>query len=235
MRDILEMGLKSELEGKVNEIFKTRWTTRDGTVVPDSADVGLGNDAVKLSSAVVLYADLVESTDLVESQAQAFAAEIYKTYLHCCAKIIRSESGDITAYDGDRIMSVFLGDYRNTRAARCALKMNYAVKEIINPGITKVYTTQTYKMKHAIGIDSSDLFVARTGIRGSNDLVWVGTAANNAAKLSGLREGYVTWISESVYKNMTDDGRLSGDKNMWTERSWKGKTVYASNWTWEIG
>ena len=33
-----------------------------------------------------------------------------------------------------------------------------------------------------LGIDTSKLFVARTGIRKSNDLVWVGRAANYAAK-----------------------------------------------------
>jgi len=41
---------------------------------------------------------------------QGVAAEIYKTYLHCAAKIIRSEGGSITSYDGDRIMGIFIGD-----------------------------------------------------------------------------------------------------------------------------
>jgi class 3 adenylate cyclase len=73
--------------------------------------VKLGNDAVKLS-ATVLYADLADSTKLVDGHTKQFSAEIYKTFLHCAAKIIRSEDGVITAYDGDRVMAVFIGDRR---------------------------------------------------------------------------------------------------------------------------
>lgn len=46
-----------------------------------------------------------------------FAAEIYKSYLHCASKIIRCENGVITAFDGDRVMGIFIGDLKNTSAA----------------------------------------------------------------------------------------------------------------------
>ena len=119
------MSLGDDLKDKVAEIFKEKWTTRDGQVVPKSSDIQLANDAVKLD-AVVLYADMSGSTKLVDNYKAHFAAEIYKSYLHCAAKIIRSEGGEITSYDGDRIMAVFLGDYKNTSAVRSALKINYA-------------------------------------------------------------------------------------------------------------
>ena len=56
------MSLKDDLEAEVAETFETKWTTRDGQVVPSPADVKLGNDAVKLKG-TVLYADLSESTE----------------------------------------------------------------------------------------------------------------------------------------------------------------------------
>jgi class 3 adenylate cyclase len=43
-----------------------------------------------------------------------------------------------------------------------------------------------YQLKHVIGIDSSSLFACRIGIRNDNDAVWVGRAANYAAKLSAI-------------------------------------------------
>jgi class 3 adenylate cyclase len=100
------MGLKDDLEREAAAIFRAAWETRDGTVVPADDSLKLGNDAVKLD-ATVLYADLADSTKLVDGRSASFAAEIYKTFLHCAAKIIRSESGIITAYDGDRIMAVY--------------------------------------------------------------------------------------------------------------------------------
>lgn len=131
------MSLKDDLEKKAKDIFSEKWTERDGQSVPEPSDLKLANDAVKLEG-VVLYADMSESTKLVDTKAAFFAAEVYKTFLHCAAKIIRSEGGKITAFDGDRIMAVFIGDSKNTSAARAALKINYARIEIINPALRKV-------------------------------------------------------------------------------------------------
>jgi class 3 adenylate cyclase len=99
------MGLADDLTSEVEKIFKARWEVRDGQVVPESEDLTLSNTGVKLD-ATVLYADLDGSTNLVDQYLPGFAAEIYKTYLHCAAKIIKSEGGVITAYDGDRVMAV---------------------------------------------------------------------------------------------------------------------------------
>lgn len=227
------MGLGEDLAEKVKEIFKTVWTSRDGTVVPEDDDVGLSNDAVKLDS-VVLYADLVESTDLVNKYKRSFAAEIYKSYLYCAARIIRDEGGSVTAYDGDRIMGVYIGGSKNGSAARTALKLNYTVKQIINPALKAQYPQTTYEVRQVVGVDASDLWVARTGIRGANDLVWVGPAANYAAKMCGIRGDFPSWIAEKVYNNLASDMKLSKGQDMWQKRSWNGLTIYGSNYWWKV-
>ncbi len=101
------MGLKEDLEVEVAGYFRSRWDERNGLVVPEAKDLRLGNDAVQLD-ATVLYADITASTQLVDTKAPAFAAEIYKGYLTCAARIVKAQGGAITAYDGDRIMAVFL-------------------------------------------------------------------------------------------------------------------------------
>lgn len=229
------MSLKDELENQVGKTFRETWKERNGTVVPDDDSIGLGNEGVNLD-ATVLYADLSESTALVDNRSKTFAAEIYKNYLYCAARIIRSEGGAITAYDGDRIMAVYIGDGKNSSAARTALKINWAVKNIINPGIRKIYTTSDYFVKQVIGIDTSNLLAAKTGIRGSNDLVWVGRAANYAAKLCS-KKAYPTYITEDVYNRLNDDAKYSSGTNMWTQQSWPEmnyKTIYGSTYWWSI-
>jgi class 3 adenylate cyclase len=74
-------------------------------------------------------------------------------------------------------MAVFIGDSKNTSAARAALKINWAVHKIVNPALLKTYTSSLYNLKHVIGVDTSSLLVARIGVRNDNDLVWVGRAA----------------------------------------------------------
>ena len=233
------MGLKADLDAEVGKIFRQQWDVQDTEDVPDAEDVLLGsNHAKRLEQAAVLYADLSYSTKLVDGFKWHFAAEIYKAFLHCSAKIIRDEGGEITAYDGDRIMAIFVGSYRNTSAVRSALKINYARAEIINPALKKQYATTDYEVKHVVGIDLSELRAARTGVRGDNDLVWVGRAANHAAKLSSLSTDYPTWITKEVYDKMDKSARIASDgRNMWEEMTWNDmgkKTIYRSSWRWRV-
>ena len=79
------MALGDDLRSEVRTILKEQWTVRDGKVVPESDDLNLGNDAVKLEG-TVLYADLDDSTKLVDTKKPWFAAEVYKSYLAGCGK-----------------------------------------------------------------------------------------------------------------------------------------------------
>jgi class 3 adenylate cyclase len=225
-----------DLKSEIGNILRGQWTTRDGTQVPEATDVELGNNAIKLT-ATVLYSDLVESTKLVGSFKDNFAAEIYKCFLRGACRVIQKNGGVITAFDGDRAMAVFLGESKNTQAVGSALEINHVVTEVINPMIKETYPKSTYEVRHAVGVDTSPLFVARTGVRGSNDLVWVGRAANYAAKLCSFRgDGFASWITADVHASMRDSVKYSnGDpsgKPMWEERSWtaQGISVYRSNW-----
>lgn len=228
------MDFYDDLESQVTKIFKEAWSERDGQKVPESDDVQLGNDAVKLN-ATVLYTDLSGSTSLVDGHKAWFAAEIYKTFLYCAAKIVRKNGGTLTSYDGDRVMAVFIGKSKNTSAVKAALAINHAVAMIINPQLEKAYPKLTYRVTHITGIDSSTLLIARTGIRGSNDLVWVGRAANHAAKLSSSSFGSASVITSDVHDNMHDSVKFAEDgRTMWTREDWAemGRTVYTSSWRW---
>jgi class 3 adenylate cyclase len=231
------MGLKEELSEEVGKIFSTRWNVTDATVVPESDSVTFANVAKRLEDAVVLYADLSYSTKLVDEKGWEFAAEVYKTFLHCAAKVIRAEGGSITAYDGDRIMAVYLGNTKNTSAARTALKLNWVRLFIINPLLKKQYPNSNYEVRHVVGIDSSELRAAKTGVRGDNDLVWVGRAANHAAKLSSLPVPESSWITGEVYDRLIDEVKFTNGKPMWEERVWtemNKRRIFRSTWHWSI-
>jgi class 3 adenylate cyclase len=230
------VALIDDLKAEVATIFGSRWEERDGRGVPAGEDLKLANDAVKLE-ATVLYADLADSTRLVDAFGPLFSAEIYKTFLHCAAKLVRQNSGEITAYDGDRIMAVFIGDLKNTNAAKTALKINYAVRDVVIPAMKSQYADLTYIPKHVVGIDTSALHVARTGVRGANDLVWVGRAANHAAKLASNAESYPTYISRDVYDRLADEAKFSNGKDMWTALRWTAfdnRTIYGSTYWWKV-
>ena len=231
------MGLKDDLAAEVKATFASQWEVQTTTSVPAPEDLRLNaNHAKDLETATVLYADLDGSTNMVDNSDWSFSAEVYKTYLRCAAEVIRSEGGAITAYDGDRIMAVFTGDSKNTSAVRCALKINYAVCKIIRPALSAQYPSVDFTLKHVVGIDVSRLRTARIGVRGDNDLVWIGRAANYAAKLTTLSDK-ATWITKAVYDQMSNDVKYSNETDIWELRYWtpmNNMPVYCSTYSWKI-
>lgn len=233
------MGLFDDIQSEVKAIFKDQWTTRDGAVVPAPSDIKLSNDAVRFERATVLYADLDGSTNMVDTKKWYFAAEVYKAYLHAAAKIIRSMGGEITAYDGDRIMALFIGDSQTSDAAKCALKLNFVIAKIINPSLKAQYPNSTFVVKQVIGIDTSSIHAVRIGVRGGNDIVWVGRAANYAAKLTSLSNGKV-WLTDAAFKKLNEATKYSSgadNKLMWDAFYWNTmnkQTIWKSDWTWTV-
>jgi class 3 adenylate cyclase len=78
--------------------------------------------------------------------------------------------------------------------------------------------------------------VAKTGIRGANDLVWVGPSANYAAKLCSL-DNYSTYITDRVYKVLADEAKRSKGVNMWMRLSWtsmNSMTIYGTTYHWGL-
>lgn len=229
------MALLNDLNVQVADIFKQQWETQTTNSVPDPEDLLLGNHA-KLLEATVLYADLDGSTNMVDKFKWHFSAEVYKAYLRCAARIVTNFNGVITAYDGDRIMAIFTGDRKNTNAVKTALAINRAVVEIIRPALKNQYPATDFELNHKVGVDTSELRAARIGVRGNNDLVWVGRAANYAAKLNSL-DGDPIWITKAVYDAMNDEVKFHAGKAMWAERTWTGKgnmPIYCSNYLWRF-
>ena len=230
--------MDSELTTAVDSIVKTGWDLRVGQVIPETEDITLGNSGVTLE-ATVLYADLADSTELALFD-QEIAAEVCKAYLVGTTRLIKAAGGEIRSFDGDRVMGVFMGKSKNTRAVKAALKINYFFTRVLEPAFMSFYARlqdSPFRFAQSVGIDTGEIRAVRAGIRNSNDLVWVGRAPNIAAKLSGIREpDYSTYITEAVYDVLHQSAKLSDGQNMWERRSWaKGEpygtgTVYRSSW-----
>ena len=146
-----------------------------------------------------------------------------KRFSDCAARLITEGGGEITAYDGDRIMGVFIDDRQSTNAAICALKINHATKNIIMPALKYQYPKTNFTLRHVVGIDTESNSGRSTGVRGDNDIVWVGSAANHAAKLTELDAANATWITGSLFKYLHGDAKYANNANkalMWEKRLW---------------
>lgn len=213
------MTFATDLAGEIAGILRPLWTEQSAQVLPEPADLALGNHAKVLADVSVLYADLDGSTAMVDTYPWWFSAEVYKIYLLSAARIIRSEGGSITAYDGDRVMSIFMGDNHVDKAVRTAARINMAVLDLLQPALAERYPDRPFALKHCIGIDRGPLYASRIGIRKYNDIVWIGRAANYAAKLSALGDQPI-WITDSVYDATSLRNYSHSGQSAWSERRW---------------
>ncbi len=232
------MTALDELTTKVVGIFRSNWEIQQGRQVPEPESLRLSNHAIEFDRATILYADLKGSTNMVGGKTWQVSGEVYKAFLHCAGAIIRSEGGSITSYDGDRVMGVWVGDCQSTPAAKCALKINHVVRNVINPAFKNQYPTEHFEIKHVVGIDTSPIRAARTGVRGNNDIVWIGRAANYAAKLTDLGNmSESTFITNDVFVRLSDELKNNGNPKtlMWKPYQWSQNnnlSIHGSTWTW---
>lgn len=224
------MSLKHNIEARVKEILDENWSSREEPFVPLTSSLLLRNDAVTIDG-VVLCADISGSTWLVNSRPHTFAAEMYKIFVQTVVKVIRSEGGKAIVCEGDRVMGVFVGDSKNTAAVSASMKVNYARNQIINPAIKERYNDESYQLLYRIGIDSSELFATRGGMKVTHDIIWVGPAVNNAAKLCRLSSRFSTRVTEDVYLYLSSNLAHGGGLARWEKTYWYegDKTIYRSN------
>jgi class 3 adenylate cyclase len=235
------MALSEDVKNDIQKILDTPWDLRKGQIVPGTATVALSGGAVELD-ATFLYADLADSSKIAKELDRRIAAKIMKVFLATACRVIRAEGGVIQSFDGDRVMGVFVGELKNSNAARCALKINYVVTKMIRPKFEGKYESvrnASFQIRHGVGVDTGTVFAVRAGARAANDLIWIGRAPNLAAKMSDFRDSpYHTFITASVYNNLDERAKYGGNekKNMWEKRNWnflgEAITVYRSSWTW---
>jgi len=230
------MSFDEELKKEVRSFFRTEWDVSNAKSIPKSEDIGLGNKAKK-SELTMLYADMAESTNLVDNYEPLYAAEIYKSFLYVCCKIIRRNGGDLVSFDGDRVMGAFIGDSKNSIAAKTALNIKWAIKDIVQAEHDEFYKGKGIKLNYSIGIDCCEHHIVRTGMRNNNDLLWVGKAANYAAKITSHNwDPYHTIISSRVYSRLNESSKFDAEgKNMWHKdySDAISETVYKSSYQWK--
>jgi adenylate cyclase len=218
------MALVDTLTSEVETILEIKWDERSGNVIPETDDVALKNGAVKIE-ATFLYADLAGSSILAKTCPWQTTAKIIRAYLDISVRLIRAHNGEIRSFDGDRVMGIFKGKTPNTSAVNCARKIDWIVEKVINPKAEAKFKSikdNNIKIRHCVGIDTSEARAVRSGIRNNNDLIWIGKAPSFAAKLSDIREyPYSVFISKECYNKLADSAKKDGTvDNIWENRSY---------------
>ena len=233
------MTLSEDLKSMVNRVMQNQWDVRQANTVPDASNLTLTGQVAKLD-ATVIYADMRASSKLVDELNQGVAGKVYQAFLFSLASIIKTNGGEITAYDGDRVMGIFIGNSKNTSATKSALMINHAVINILEPMLEEHFKSLSesgFKISHCVGIDTGSFLAVKAGLRNANDIVWIGRPPNLAAKLSEIREeNYSEYITSDVFQVLDASAKYVGDENklMWEPRNYQyldeNLIIYRSNY-----
>jgi len=234
--------LKDEIKEKVNTYMTSKYDVINAQVIPDKLSVGFGAKAKKLKHAIVMYTDLRDSRSILSDNEYLLTARAHKSFLYAASKCIRNEDGYLRSFNGDSVLSFFIGDEAAKRAVRAAMKTKYAVTEIINPILEK---KGKKKLNFGVGVAQGKTLVVKSGVPGDEmyqDLIWIGWPTYHAFEYGDrARSPKNIWISKNVYSSIQDDNLMiySNGKNMWVYNdnhnfSFGNVRVYKTSYYWNI-
>lgn len=238
------MALLDDLKTTVSGYLAGNYETYEPKNIPLPEDIGLGNKAAKMQ-ATALFIDVRQSSDITEAFRLQTAAKMMKGYFRGAVKIVRANNGHVRSFNGDGMLAFFMGDYRSNNAAKAAMQVRWFVGKVLQPEFQSYFKNNLTALGKALdfsigcGLDEGQIFAVRVGIKGTNDVAWVGRPTNTAAKLASIPDPNRIRVTRAVYERLNKDRKYAGDKHMWKDEVFKeiGGVTRAyrwSTWWWEI-
>jgi len=150
---------------------------------------------------VIMYADLVGSTNMSMTLPADKLTTIIRAFTYEMSQVVYSHEGYVLKYVGDAVISFFPASYNKLlacdRAVQCAKSMLAVVKNGINP-ILNQYDYPELNVK--IGMDEGENVIVQYGHDKSSQIDILGYCMNIAAKITSLTGPNKISIGEDVYK-----------------------------------
>jgi len=229
------MAFLDDLKGKIDAYVKQPYEIEETTIIPDTdtAKLTFGNKGLTCEYAF-LFIDIRKSSQLHEIYGFTKAAKIYQSFHDINVRVIEENSGSVRAFDGDRVMGVFVVGSKNSNAVKAAMQIQWAIRTILNPKLGTQITC-------GCGIDYGKILVTKIGKgrdKNNNDLVWIGKADNYASHLANDANNTII-ISTNSYNVLIEDRKVSDGKNMWqskiiTLKNGTKVNCYESTYGWVI-
>lgn len=213
---------KQELQRVVAEHLSGVYETYRPQGVPSPADIPLGNKAA-LIEATAVFSDIRQSSDIANAFRRQTAAKMLKAYFDGAVRIARANDGHVRSFNGDGMLTLFVGGSRSNNAVKAAMQTKWFIEEVLWPKFDSYFTEKSaergapLKFSAGMGLDDGNIYAVRIGIRGTNDVAWVGRCTNTAAKLSDvLQRPRNIAVTSAVYQRLDAERKLSEGRNMWS-------------------
>jgi len=171
--------------------------------------------------AAILFIDIRKSTYLTENSQAKSMVKIYRSFMRMAVDCVRKNGGVTRQFLGDRIMGVFIDSVDENgsvaeKAVDKAIDAARSLQTVIDYSLNKYLKSKVNGkiIECGIGIDYGKVLVTQVGMYGVEqdedkenevDCVWVGNTTNYASKYSDVASGGEIFISDNVFKQMSDE------------------------------
>jgi adenylate cyclase len=171
---------------------------------------------------VIMYADLVGSTNMSMTLPVDKFVAIIRAFSFEMSSIVQSHGGYVLKYVGDAIISFFLSSYNKLlacdRAVSCARSMITVIKNGINP-ILNQYDYPELSVK--IGIDEGENIIVQYGHDKSSPIDLLGYPMSITAKITSLTNPDVITIGEDVYAVLHPQIKKKFEQAKYSTKDWR--------------
>ena len=219
--DKLDLRIKSITEQSVEQI-------EVNSDLPPTVEQLEDNNKTYSIMAAILFIDIRKSTYLTENSQAKSMVKIYRAFMRMAVDCVRKNGGVTRQFLGDRIMGVFIDSIDEEgniyeKAVDKAVSTARSLQTVIDFSLNKHLNSNVNGkiIECGIGIDYGKVLVTWVGMYGvesdknkenETNCVWVGNATNYASKYSDIASGGEIFISENVYKNLSEEY-----KEVWTK------------------
>jgi adenylate cyclase len=165
----------------------------------DSQDF-LSNYVNSKVSLVIMYADLVGSTNMTMTLPVDKMVIITRAFTHEMTSTVRSYGGYVLKYVGDAIIAFFPSGYNKLLACDKAVQCSKSMITVIKNGINPILNQYDYpELNVKVGIDEGENVIVQYGHDKSSLIDILGYSMGITAKITSLTNPNKITIGEDVY------------------------------------
>ncbi len=172
---------------------------------------------------LVLYVDLVGSTDITLSLPEEKVAIIMSSFAQEMAGVISQHDGYILKFVGDAVIGYFIAEALPLLAADNSVNCAKAMITVVEKGMNPILNQYDYpELKIKIGMDFGKNIIVRYGEDKEKSHVDIlGPSMNIASKIQSIAEPNQILVGEDVYTRLHPSIQKLFERVVWTKTKWK--------------
>jgi adenylate cyclase len=211
--------LVSQTQDRMWKALKRRYQY-DSTVKPGQ-DFLLNYVNSKVSL-VIMYADLVGSTNMSMTLPVDKMVTIVRAFSYEISSIVQSHGGYVLKYVGDAVIAFYTSGYNNLLSCDKAVHCGSSIITVIKNGINPILNQYDYpELSVKIGIDEGENVIVQYGHDRSSLIDILGYCMSVSAKITSLTDPDKITVGEDVYNVLHPQMKKKFRELIYNRQDWR--------------